>query len=151
MIWFHSNSIVVCFLFPPACQYGQRGCDYGAICTEENECQCSMNCTDEQCRIEQTKCQLFYSKNKSKDSISLEELICSTMNCSHGAKCIVNNYHLPSCSCPANCAEYTQIEMANGPICGSDRLTYETICDLKKKSCERQENLSISHWGKCRM
>ncbi len=54
-------------------------CEFGAICTEQNECQCVFNCTDNgerivdktsgkwysnQCQLDQAKCKSFYEKSK---------------------------------------------------------------------------------------
>lgn len=78
-------------------------------------------------------------------------MTCSTIDCSHGAKCALNNYGIPRCYCPKNCDEYVRTISSNGPVCGSDHHTYETICELNRKACERQENLQFVHLGQCRM
>ncbi len=77
-------------------------------------------------------------------------MTCSSIICSHGAKCIMNDHGLPRCSCPNNCDEYIRTKSSNGPVCGNDNHTYETICELNKKACERQENVYVVHLGKCR-
>lgn len=73
------------------------------------------------------------------------------LNCSHGAKCRINDNNLPQCYCPKDCNEYIRKIASNGSVCGNDHRTYETICDLNKRACERQQNLSVLHLGKCRM
>jgi hypothetical protein len=84
-------------------------------------------------------------------SISLEDLTCSSIICSHGAKCRINDSGLSQCHCPNNCDEYIRTIASNGPVCGSDHHTYETICELNRKACELQKNISLVHLGKCRM
>ena len=78
-------------------------------------------------------------------------MTCSSTSCSHGAKCIINDNGLLYCNCPNNCDEYIRTISYDGPICGSDHQTYETICDLNKKECEIQQSLTIAHTGKCGM
>ncbi len=77
-------------------------------------------------------------------------MTCLTINCSHGAKCALNNFGIPRCVCPKNCDEYPRTMSSNGSVCGSDHRTYETICELNKKACERQEDLQFVHLGQCR-
>ncbi len=67
--------------FVVGCLYGDIECEFGAICTEKNECQCIFNCTDDgedmqeettgkwdsnKCRFDQAKCNSFYAKSKLK-------------------------------------------------------------------------------------
>lgn len=54
-------------------------CQWGAICIEQNQCQCRFNCTDKveyirdnttgkwylnQCQFDQEKCKSFYERSK---------------------------------------------------------------------------------------
>ena len=74
-------------------------------------------------------------------------MTCSSVICSHGAKCVISDNSLPRCYCPSNCDEYIS---SDGPICGSDNRTYRSICELNKRACEIQENLISIHLGECR-
>jgi hypothetical protein len=76
---------------------------------------------------------------------------CSSTSCSHGGKCVINDNGLVRCYCPTNCDEYVRTISSDGPVCGSDHQTYQTICELNKKACEIQQNINLSHLGKCRM
>ncbi|CAF2581690.1 unnamed protein product [Rotaria sp. Silwood2] len=142
------------FLFLLACLHGHNECKFGAICTKQNECQCLFNCTDaderiqdeitgkwylNKCRFDESKCNSYYEKN----------FKCSSIHCSYGSKCLINDHDFPICYCPSNCNEYVRTISFNGPVCGSDHQTYETICELNKRACEIQENLYAAHLGKC--
>ncbi|CAF0927203.1 unnamed protein product [Rotaria sordida] len=137
-----------------ACLYGHIECEFGAICTKQHECRCLFNCTDDdeyiqdettgkwylnKCRLDETRCNSYYEKN----------LQCLSINCSYGSKCLISDNGFPICYCPSNCNEYIRTISFNGSVCGSDHQTYETICELNKRSCEIQENLYIAHLGKC--
>ncbi|CAF1014592.1 unnamed protein product [Adineta ricciae] len=124
------------------CLHGFIECKYNATCTEQNQCHCIFNCADsngDACRLDQARCLAYYEKN----------LTCSSMNCSHGAKCVINENGLAGCDCPINCDEYDRTEVPDGLICASDHRTYETSCELQKKACEIQQNLSVLHSGRC--
>lgn len=63
---------------------------------------------------------------------------------------MINENSLPVCYCPSNCNEYVYTISSDGPVCGSDGQTYNTLCELNKKSCEIQKHLYVTHVGKCR-
>lgn len=75
---------------------------------------------------------------------------CSSIVCSHGAKCLIDSNDLPRCYCPDQCDEYDRTISVEGRVCGSDNETYQTLCDLQKRSCQRQETLNVVHVGECR-
>ncbi len=58
---------------------------------------------------------------------------------------------MPRCYCPDNCNEYVRTISSEGRICGSDNQTYETLCDLNKKACQIDQNLTVAYIGECRM
>ncbi len=81
----------------------------------------------------------------------LVDLACSSIICSHGSKCLIDDNSLPRCYCPDNCREYVRTISSEGRICGSDNQTYETLCDLYKKACQIRQNLTVAYIGECRM
>lgn len=38
----------------------------------------------------------------------------------------------------------------DGPVCGSDSVSYASECELRKFSCEQQKHITIKHKGACR-
>lgn len=75
---------------------------------------------------------------------------CSSIVCSHGAKCLIDSNDLPRCYCPDHCDEYDRTILVEGRVCGTDNETYQTLCDLQKRACQRQETLNVVHVGECR-
>ncbi|CAF4139116.1 unnamed protein product [Rotaria magnacalcarata] len=74
---------------------------------------------------------------------------CSSIICSHESKCRIDDNGLPRCFCPDNCDEYARTMPSHGYVCGSDNKTYESLCELNKKACQMQENLTPTHIGEC--
>ncbi|CAF4244959.1 unnamed protein product [Rotaria sp. Silwood2] len=60
-----------------------------------------------------------------------------------------NDNGLSRCYCPDNCNEYVHTIPSEGYVCGSDNQTYESLCELNKKACQTQQNLSVAHIGEC--
>jgi coxsackievirus/adenovirus receptor len=58
---------------------------------------------------------------------------------------------LPRCYCPDNCNEYVHRISSEGPICGTDNQTYETLCHLNKKACQTRQNITVAYIGQCGM
>ena len=85
------------------------------------------------------------------DDLHLKDLACSSITCSDGSKCKMDNNGLPYCSCPDECNEYNYGSSSDGPVCGTDNQTYKTVCDLNKKACRTRENLTVAYTGECRM
>jgi len=150
------------YQFVRACQHGRVNCQFGATCTEQDQCQCIFNCNDEadgeavqddetsmtypnKCRLNEARCNVYYDKLTSKTGGSA----CSSIVCSHGAKCLIDSNDLPRCYCPDHCDEYDRTIFVEGRVCGTDNETYQTLCDLQKRACQRQETLNVVHVGEC--
>ena len=88
--------------------------------------------------------------NGDDDRFSLGGSACSSIVCSHGAKCLIDSNDLARCYCPEQCHDYARTISIEGRVCGSDNETYQSLCDLQKKACQRQENLNVAHAGDCR-
>lgn len=77
---------------------------------------------------------------------------------------------LPECSCPDKCSHYFTASNSSGipslltpfesnlfvngqsedtPVCGSDGIDYPSLCQLKKKSCQDKNIISLKFVGKC--
>jgi hypothetical protein len=84
-------------------------------------------------------------------NLYLVDSSCSSIICSHGSKCLIDENGLPRCYCPDDCNEYVHRISSEGPICGTDNQTYATICQLNKRACQIQQTLSIAHVGECGM
>ncbi|CAF3381609.1 unnamed protein product [Rotaria socialis] len=155
----HNQSLFE-FRYERNCQYGRIECEFNATCTEQDECRCIFDCNDDgesvqdertgitypnQCRLDQAQCNAYYQQPFARKADS----VCSSIICSHGSKCRIDDNGLPRCFCPDNCDEYARTMPSHGYICGSDNKTYESLCELNKKACQIQENLVLSYIGEC--
>jgi len=74
---------------------------------------------------------------------------CTNYSCPDHLECQLTLDQEPYCGCIRNCSGEEQRE-----FCGSDFLTYTSMCDLRQRHCQRYGNTSemnvvIKHYGKC--
>ena len=67
---------------------------------------------------------------------------CAVVKCGFFATCEVINGSA-SCVCAQSCSNVSK------PVCGSDGVTYESICELEKSSCQQQKNITVVKQGMC--
>ncbi|KAK7884834.1 hypothetical protein WMY93_027957 [Mugilogobius chulae] len=67
---------------------------------------------------------------------------CVDKVCDHGAVCVVKNND-PVCECPEACPQMSD------PVCGSDRQSYGSPCEMRAMSCALQKAIHIQHKGPC--
>ncbi|XP_015782759.1 agrin isoform X2 [Tetranychus urticae] len=70
---------------------------------------------------------------------------CISLNCSNYAMCDLSQSGTASCLCPSECPPILK------PICGNDGVTYESVCDLQRKSCLLNQPVKVKHYGSCSM
>ncbi|KAG0728646.1 Agrin [Chionoecetes opilio] len=68
---------------------------------------------------------------------------CSELTCLPGEECSVDVYGIARCECPPKC------EPVMRPVCGSDDLTYDNLCDLNRAVCVKQTDIVVSYVGVC--
>ena len=67
---------------------------------------------------------------------------CAAIRCGFFATCEVINGSA-SCECSQSCGNVSQ------PVCGSDGVTYENICELEKSSCQKAKHITVVKQGMC--
>jgi hypothetical protein len=67
---------------------------------------------------------------------------CAVVKCGYFATCNVINGSA-ACVCSQSCGNVSR------PVCGSDGVTYENICELEKSSCEQQKHITVAKNGMC--
>lgn len=73
----------------------------------------------------------------------IEPTACSKIKCQYYADCRVTGT-LAQCVCPRDCAAQPLQR-----ICGNDGQTYQNMCEMKQKSCQRKELVLKAYDGEC--
>ena len=68
---------------------------------------------------------------------------CSATQCADDEQCQVDETGRAQCLCPGPCPP------VHRPVCGSDRRTYSSACQLQRESCLQKRNLSLHYEGVC--
>lgn len=68
---------------------------------------------------------------------------CQNLSCSFHEVCEINEHGIASCVCPKSCP------LVMRPVCGSDEITYESVCDLERNACISKSNTTIHFFGPC--
>ena len=76
--------------------------------------------------------------------------VCNNFSCPVNLQCHTNKENQPYCGCITHCFRAT-----GETICGTNFMTYESVCHLRKHACERNgnyssTNVSVAYQGKCR-
>ncbi|XP_053214035.1 agrin-like isoform X2 [Panonychus citri] len=67
---------------------------------------------------------------------------CLALNCSNNSVCDLSQPET-SCICPPECQTILK------PVCGDDGITYESLCDLNRKSCLNNQLVRVKNYGPC--
>ncbi|XP_030918401.1 agrin, partial [Geospiza fortis] len=67
---------------------------------------------------------------------------CLSVECSFGATCVVKNQEAV-CECQQQC------QGRYDPVCGTDRRSYGSACELQAMACLLQREIGVSHKGPC--
>ena len=76
---------------------------------------------------------------------------CVGLKCPPGGLCVPSHDgKVAACRCPGSCANHGD-SVGSKPVCGSDAVSYDNMCELKKSSCTRNREILIKYQGKCGM
>ncbi len=68
---------------------------------------------------------------------------CKLLNCPYGQDCSVDENGVAECICGNSCEPIVR------PVCGSNGLTYDNLCEMKKFACNKSENITAKYIGIC--
>uniref|UniRef100_A0A8D9EBI7 Agrin n=1 Tax=Cacopsylla melanoneura TaxID=428564 RepID=A0A8D9EBI7_9HEMI len=68
---------------------------------------------------------------------------CGNTRCGYGEQCHVNHMGVADCLCPSECPLIVR------PVCGSDNVTYDSMCHLIQTACVRKQKILLTHHGPC--
>ncbi|XP_050433027.1 follistatin-A isoform X2 [Adelges cooleyi] len=73
---------------------------------------------------------------------------CAGVECGSGKTCVMRSGS-PKCICSPNCKRHDGLRV-KGPVCGTDGVSYKSLCRLKKRSCRtRDQSLVVDYHGLC--
>ncbi|PVD37045.1 hypothetical protein C0Q70_04038 [Pomacea canaliculata] len=74
---------------------------------------------------------------------------CEGKVCNYGAKCQPSvDGKTARCQCPSECYRYGD-NLGSKPVCGSDGMDYNNICELHKAACNKLQDIRVKYYGKC--
>ena len=68
--------------------------------------------------------------------------------CEFGSECVLSGRGNATCRCIERCYSYGD-SVDSQKVCNSDGKTYDSICHLRKHSCEAKKDIAIRFIGKC--
>ncbi|XP_076059065.1 agrin-like isoform X2 [Oratosquilla oratoria] len=137
-------------------------CAPGELCIVNDarvpRCQCNSSCPKQLApvcssdgRTYINECLMHYESCRTRKRLSViyrgecssVENPCSAVRCSGGKQCAINQYGVAMCECPQWCQPVVI------PVCGTDGITYNSLCHLEKEVCTRQLSVSLAYVGMC--
>ncbi|KAL0132236.1 hypothetical protein PUN28_000198 [Cardiocondyla obscurior] len=76
---------------------------------------------------------------------------CENKKCEFYSECESDNGGEAKCVCPSKCESSVKEPSGTEKVCGSDGVTYDNECALKRASCTNQSLVNISYVGACGM
>lgn len=74
---------------------------------------------------------------------TVESNPCTHKTCDKFEECLVDRYGEAQCVCPSVCP------FSNKPVCGTDNITYESLCHLSHVVCSNKLQTALRYLGPC--
>ena len=71
---------------------------------------------------------------------------CESLDCSFGSVCQTTSDGFATCECPM-CGDAE--ELPGEQVCGTDRQTYGSECQLRTFACRQQTDIQVAYDGPC--
>jgi coxsackievirus/adenovirus receptor len=134
-------------------------CKYGARC-ERGRCVCPAHCLDAIERVcasdgktYMNECEMRSEACKSQKNLRvLYTGICGTgrgpnpcqsLNCHPYQDCVIDRTGSAACACPDICP------VVSKPVCGSDQITYNSECELRRTACLKNVAITVKFEAAC--
>ncbi|XP_070168746.1 agrin isoform X2 [Polyergus mexicanus] len=142
----------------------EKVCQWGAICAENGGnamCECPTCpaefqpvCGDDgisygnECKLRLEACQ-----HRREIRVLYQGLCngCENKKCEFYGECESDSAGEAKCVCPSKCESSVTEPAGAEKVCGSNGVTYDNECDLKRASCTSRTFIAISYVGDCEM
>ncbi|XP_076085746.1 agrin-like isoform X7 [Mytilus galloprovincialis] len=143
--------------YPQACMLDakrQPTCRCNTVCPDEVNMVCGSNghTYSNQCWLEREACRSqtdlkVLHPGRCKDlftkSILDEDNPCKLIKCDYGEVCRIDHEGKGHCECPPSC------QLVINKVCGTDDVTYDNECELRRRACQNKTVVDIKHLGAC--
>ncbi|CAC5391141.1 unnamed protein product [Mytilus coruscus] len=143
--------------YPQACMLDakrQPTCRCNTVCPDEVNMVCGSNghTYSNQCWLEREACRSqtdlkVLHPGRCKDlftkSILDENNPCKLIKCDYGEVCRIDHEGKGHCECPPSC------QLVINKVCGTDDVTYDNECELRRRACQKKTVVDIKHLGAC--
>ncbi|XP_076328006.1 agrin-like isoform X3 [Tachypleus tridentatus] len=68
---------------------------------------------------------------------------CESVQCGPGQECDIDRYGIASCKCPSSC------EPVMRPVCGTDQVTHDNVCEMRRHACIQRTVVAVAYKGVC--
>ncbi|CAB0041271.1 unnamed protein product, partial [Trichogramma brassicae] len=98
-------------------------------------------------------CRYICTHNMHRHTLTRTVDVCESKKCEHYGVCETDTNGEAKCVCPSECSnnssESPGSSSSSAVVCGSDGVTYDSECELKKVSCKTQSLIVVSYKGDC--
>ncbi|CAC5391138.1 unnamed protein product [Mytilus coruscus] len=134
--------------YPQACMLDakrQPTCRCNTVCPDEVNMVCGSNghTYSNQCWLEREACRSQTDLKVLHPGRCKENNPCKLIKCDYGEVCRIDHEGKGHCECPPSC------QLVINKVCGTDDVTYDNECELRRRACQKKTVVDIKHLGAC--
>lgn len=104
------------------------------------------------CRLKKRACRRRRSANLAVAYYGTCQTSCHSITCPSGKHCLLDQNLRPHCvRCTRKCSTANAInQTARRKVCGTDGITYPSVCHLREAACRRGKAIPLAYRGTCK-